>query len=232
MRDLRLWPAYGLLAALAVLPAAGCALDQERISEDSHTTITKAPQTIEVHNAVGEIEIDAWDQPSVQIDARKRGSSLDDVHAIAISVQQTGSTLVVTSHFPAHSANCRVDYTIHAPAAANIDLEQSIGAIESKGFIGNVSESTSTGAVATTMGALGGAQDVKVHVGVGAIGLQIPATSSAAFSASTSVGAIGANFPFTTQRNFVGATGTGSIGKGNAHVDLTIGTGAIGIKRE
>lgn len=232
MKDLRLWPVYGLLTALAVLPAAGCSLDQERISEDSHTTITNAPRTIEVHNAVGEIEIDAWDKPSVEIDARKRGSSLDDVHAIAISVQQTGSTLVVTSHFPAKSVNCRVDYTIHAPAAANIDLEQSVGAIESRGFTANVNESTKTGAVATTMGALGGAQDVTVHVGVGAIGLLIPLTSSAAFSASTSIGAIGANFPLTTQRNFVGATGTGSIGKGNAHVDLTIGTGAIGIKRE
>jgi hypothetical protein len=232
MRTLRVWPIYAILTALAVLPAAGCAFDQGRITEDYHTAIDKAPTTVEVHNAVGAIEIDAWDKPSVQVDARKRGANLDDVHAITVSVQQTGSTLVITSHFPANSTNCRVDYTIHAPATANIDLDQSVGAIKSDGFTANVHESTTTGAIAATMGALGSTQDVNLHVGVGAIALKIPATSSAAFSASTSVGAIGSNFPLNIQRNIVGSSASGSIGKGEAHVDLAITTGAIAVQRE
>ncbi len=232
MRYLRVWPVYAILTSLAVLPAAGCAFDQDRISESYHAAIGKAPATVEVHNAVGEIEIDAWDKPGVEIDAEKRGASLDDVHAIAISVEQQGSTLVVTSHFPSGVSNCRVDYTIHAPAAANLDLEQSIGAIESKGFTADVHESTATGAIATTMAALGGAQNVKISVGVGAIGFDIPAASSAAFSASTSIGAISANFPLSVARNMVSSSATGSIGKGDARVELSIKTGAIAIKRE
>ena len=232
MRYLRGWPVYAILTVIAVLPAAGCAFDQNRISESYHTAVGEAPATLDVHNPVGAIEIDAWDKPSVEIDAEKRGASLDDVHAIAISVEREGSTLVVTSRVPSGVSNCSVDYTIHAPAATNLDLEQSVGAIESKGFTANVRESSGTGAIAATMGALASGQSVRINVGVGAIALSIPPSSSAAFSASTSLGAIKADFPLDTQRNFVGETATGSIGKGDAHVDLTISTGAIAVKRE
>jgi len=232
MSYLRVWPVNAILTALAVLPAAGCTFDRHPISEPYHAAIGTAPAAVEVHNAVGEIEIDAWDKPGVEIDAEKRGSSLDDVHAIAISVEQRGSTLVVTSHFPSGVSNCRVDYTIHAPATANLDLEQSVGAIVSKGFAANVHETTATGAIATTMAALGSAQNVTIGVGVGAIGFDIPAASSAAFSASTSIGAISANFPLSVTRNMVSSSATGSIGKGDARVDLSIKTGAIAIKRE
>jgi len=217
---------------MAVLPAAGCAFDQDRITEPFHAALDKSPATLQVHNAVGAIEVDAWDKPSVEIDAEKRGTSLDDVHAISVSVQQQGSTLVISSHFPSGVSNCRVDYTIHAPAGTNLDLEQSVGAIRSTGFAADFDASTSTGAVAATMAALGGTQSVKVHVGVGAIALEIPASSSAAVTASTSIGAIKSDFPLTTQRNVVGENASGSIGKGDARVDLSISTGAIAVRRE
>jgi len=232
MRRLRLWPLYAILTGLAVLPAAGCSFDYARASEDFHASVAKAPATIEVHNAIGAIEIDAWDKPGAQIDAEKRGSTPEDAHAITISVEPNGSALVVTSHFPTNSTNSKVEYTIHAPADSNIDIEQSIGAIKSEGFTANVHESTSTGAIAAKMGTLGSGQDVKLHAGVGAIALQIPATSSATFSASTAVGAIGSNLPLTITRNVVGSSATGSIGRGDAKVDLTIATGAIAIQRE
>jgi hypothetical protein len=231
MRYLRVWPVCAL-AALAVFSLAGCSFGQDRVSEPYHTSIDKAPTTVEVHNAIGEIEIDAWDKPSVEIDAEKRAMSLDDVHRITVSVEQEGPTLVVTSHFPSGASNCRVDYTIHAPATANLDLEQSVGAIESKDFAANVRETTKTGAIATTMASLGNAQNVTISVGVGAIGLDIPATSSASFSASTSIGAITADFPLSVQREMLGSSAHGSIGKGDARVDLSISTGAIAVKRE
>jgi hypothetical protein len=232
MRYLRVWPICPILAALAVLAAAGCSFGQDRISEPYHSTIGKAPATVEVHNAIGKIEIDAWDKPSVEIDAQKGCRSLDDVHATTISVEQQGSTLVVTSHFPSGVSNCRVNYTINAPAGTNLDLEQNVGAIESKGFAANVRETTNTGAVATTMAALGNAQSVKISVSVGAIALEIPAASSASFSASTSIGAIKADFPLNVQRNMLGSSANGSIGKGDARVDLSISTGAIAVRRE
>lgn len=232
MRRPLFWPAYAMLAALTVLPDAGCAFDDGRVSEDFHATVTQAPAGIEVHNAVGGINVIAWDKPSVEIDARKWGSSIDDVHAITISVQPSASTLVVTSHFPANSTHCRVEYTIHAPANANLNLEESVGGIKSSGFTGDARESTSTGAVAATMAAVGGSQHIALHVSVGAIALQIPAQSSATISASTSVGAVKANFPLSFTQNFVGSSARGSIGKGDAQVELTTATGAIAIQRE
>jgi DUF4097 and DUF4098 domain-containing protein YvlB len=232
MRRLRLWPVYAILTVLAVLPAAGCAFDNGRVSEDFHATVPQAPASIEVHNAVGGIEIIAWDKPSVEIDARKWGNSVDDVRAITISVQPGASALVVTSHFPTKSTHCRVEYTIHAPTKANLNLEESVGGIKSSGFTGDARESTSTGGVAASMAAVGGAQRIALHVSVGAIALQIPAQSSATISASTSVGPIKADFPLSFTQHFVGSTATGSIGKGDARVELTTSTGAIAIQRE
>ncbi len=221
-----------MLAVLTALPLAGCAFDEGRVSEDFHTTVTQAPASIEVHNAVGGIDIVAWDKPSVEIDARKWGDSIDDVRAITVSVQPSASTLVVTSHFPANSTHCRVEYTIHAPANANLNLEESVGGVKSSGFTGDARESTSTGAVAATMAAVGGSQRIALHVSVGAISLQIPAQSSARISASTSVGPVKANFPLSFTQNFVGSSAKGSIGKGDAQVELTTATGAIAIQRE
>lgn len=232
MRCPLFWPAYAILAALIVLPTAGCAFDDGRVSGDFHAVVAQAPASIEIHNAVGGINIVAWEKPSVEIDARKWGNSLDDVRAITISVQPSASTLVVTSHFPANSSHCRVEYTIHAPAKSNLNLEESVGGIKSSGFTGDARESTSTGAVAASMAAVGGAQHIALHVSVGAIALQIPAQSNATISASTSVGAIKADFPLSFTQNFVGSSARGSIGKGDAKVELTTVTGAIAIRRE
>ncbi len=232
MRRLQFLPIYAMLAALIALPTAGCAFDEGRVNEDFHATLAQAPASIEVHNAVGGITIVAWDKPSVEIDARKWGSSLEDVRAITISVQPSATALIVTSHFPTNSTHCRVEYTIHAPAKANLDLEESVGGIKSTGFTGNARESTSTGAVAASMASVGGAQHIALEVSVGAIALKIPAQSSATISASTSVGAIKADFPLSYTQKFVGSSARGSIGKGDAQVELTAATGAIAIQRE
>ncbi|HUN28645.1 MAG TPA: DUF4097 family beta strand repeat-containing protein [Alphaproteobacteria bacterium] len=232
MRRLCFWPVYGMLALLIVLPAAGCALNQGRVSEDFHTTLAVAPAAITVHNAVGGIDVKAWDKPGVEIDAHKRGSSLDDVRAITISVQPSGSTLVVTSHFPATSSNCAVEYTIYAPAHTNLDLDESIGGIRSSGFTGDVHETTSTGAIAASMAAAGGTQHIDLNVSVGAIELTIPPESSARISAATSIGAIKADFPLSHSGNFLSSSAKGSIGNGDARIELTTATGAIAIRRE
>jgi len=233
MRDLRLIPAYAALTALSVLPLAGCSwIDGDRISSDFHATIANAPATIQVDNAVGSIDIEAWDKPSVEIDATKRGPNYDTVNAIKISVEPSGSTLTVNTQFPTMSTNAKVEYTIHAPAHTDLKLVQSVGAIKSIGFTGNVEEHTSTGAVEATMARLGGSQRLNIDVSVGAIRLTLPSTTDAAITATTSVGGIKTDFPLSIDKTVVGQYARGKVGDGTAVAELNVSTGGIEIQRE
>lgn len=234
MQIRRFLAAYVVLTALALLPLAGCvgAVFGDEVRANYHTSFAQAPATIEVHNPVGSITIDAWNKPGVQIDASKRGNTLDDVHAITITATRSGSTLVITSNLGGSSSNRKVYYTIHAPAHTNLNLDQSVGAIKLSGFTANVDAATSTGAMEVSMAIAGPSQHIKLDVSVGAIHLNLPSNTDATVSASTSVGAIKSDFPLSINRNIVGSSANGTIGKGTAPIDLTIATGAIAIDRE
>ena len=233
MKDLRLIPAYAAVTVLSILPLVGCSwVDGDRISADFHATVANAPATISVDNAVGSIDIEAWDKPSVEINATKRGPNYDTVNAIKISVEPNGSTLTVNTQFPAMSTNAKVEYTIHAPAHTALKLVQSVGAIKSIGFTGDVQEHTSTGAIEASMAELGGSQQLHMDVSVGAIRLSLPANTDAAVTATTSVGGIKSDFPLSTDRTMVGQYARGKIGNGNAVAELSVSTGGIEIQRE
>ncbi|MGB6987121.1 MAG: hypothetical protein WBD74_14205 [Candidatus Aquilonibacter sp.] len=233
MRHLRLVPVYAALTGLSILPLAGCSwIDGDRISSDFHATVANAPATIQVDNAVGSIDIEAWDKPSVEIDATKRGPNYDTVNAIKISVEPNGSTLTVNTQFPQMSTNAKVEYTIHAPAHTDLKLVQSVGAIKSIGFTGSVQEHTSTGAVEATMAQLGGSQQLHIDVSVGAIKLILPANTDAAVTATTSVGGIKSDFPLSIDRTVVGQYARGKVGNGSAVAELNVSTGGIEIQRE
>jgi uncharacterized protein YaiE (UPF0345 family) len=233
MRSLRLPPVYAALTAFSILALAGCSwMGSDRVSSDFHASVASAPATLVVDNTVGKITIDAWDKPGVEINATKRGPSYDSVNAIKISVVPSGRTLTVTSHFPEGANNLNVDYTIHAPAATALRLTQTVGAIVSTGFTGDVEEHTSTGAIASTMAALGGTQHLHLDVNVGAIKLTLPSNTDAAVTASTDVGAIKSDFPLSITKTVVGQNAQGKIGNGAALADLSVSTGAIAIQRE
>jgi hypothetical protein len=233
MKQLRLRPIYGVLALLALMPLAGCAdVFASNAVESFHATQANAPSTIEVHNPAGNLILDAWNKPSVQIDARKRGRDFEDVHAITISLERHGSTLVITSHLPASISNCSVEYSIHAPAGTNLDLHQSAGNLQASGFTRNVDASVSAGRLIVEMGALGGSQRVSLRTSVGELVLRVPSAANATIAASTSVGAIDTDFPLSVVRETVRQSANGTIGKGTAVVDLTNSTGAIRIQRE
>lgn len=233
MRYLRLVRVYGALTVLGILALAGCSwIDGDRISSDFHATVANVPATIQVDNAIGSIDIEAWDKPSVEINATKRGPNYDTVNAIKISVEPNGSTLTVHTQFPPMANNAKVEYTIHAPAHTDLKLVQSLGAIKSIGFSGNVQEHTSTGAVEATMAQLGGSQQLHIDVSLGAIRLTLPSSTDAAITATTSVGGIKSDFPLSIDKTVVGQSARGKVGNGNAVAELNVSTGGIEIQRE
>ncbi len=225
---------FGTLASVTLFLVVGCSgASDATVSQDFHATVRSTPETLRVYSPAGTLEVDAWNKPSVQVDAEKRGRTIDDVRALDISVQPQGSALEITSVFP-HDAgcNCQVRYVIHAPASTSLDLHQSAGTVRVSGFTRNVRSIVSAGTQEVALGSLGGSQRVTLSVSVGTIKLSVPAGASANISASTSVGAINADFPLSIERHMVGSTAKGSIGSGSAAVELTMATGTIHILRE
>jgi uncharacterized protein YaiE (UPF0345 family) len=233
MVTMRFWPLCAALTVLSALPLAGCSwIDGDRISSDFHAEVASAPATIDIENSVGAIDIEAWDKPSVEINATKQGPDLDTVNAIKISVEPHGSTLTVTTQFPHMSTNAKVAYTIHAPARTALKLVQSVGAIKSIGFTGDVQAHTSTGAIQASMASLAGSQHLHMDVSVGAIELTLPANTDAAITATASVGGITSAFPLSIDKTVVGQYAQGKVGNGTAVAELTVSTGGIKIQRE
>jgi hypothetical protein len=228
----RFWPIYGTLAIMAALPLAACAgIFSEQATSSFHTSVPNAPATLEVHNPAGQIVVQAWDKPSIQVDADIHASS-DDIRSITISVQPQGSTLVVDSKIPSSLSNCKIEYTIHAPASTNLSLHQAAGNLETNGFTRDVDATVSAGREVVAMAALGGSQRVSLHLSVGELILRVPTAADARVDASTSVGGIFTDFPLSVSREVVGSSANGSIGKGSATVVLSNSTGAIRITRE
>lgn len=227
--------AHALPALALVLGCTGCqnAFIGERYHEEVHMTVAQALPSLRVDDAVGSITIDAWDKPSVQIDAVKRGMSQADVHNTTISAQPSGSTLAVDANFESHDINNRsVDFTIHVPASTDVRISASVGKVDLRGLTGNVSVDVSTGAVNVAMARLGAGQTVKLESSVGKIALTLPHDADATIDAETSVGHISGSAGLTVQREVASATAHGVIGSGAAKVTVEASTGAVNIDRE
>jgi hypothetical protein len=234
MQTARFRPAAAIVAFLALMPLTGCVGSAfgAHVTENYHTTVSQTPKTIELHNTVGALEIEAWNKPDVEIDAIKRGPNIGVVRAIAISVEPQGSTLVISSDLGNNNSNRSVDFTIHAPASVNLNLSSSVGDLHASGFTGSLDASVSTGQAIVTMAAVGGSQHISLDTAVGRIVLRLPERSDAKIAAETSVGAIQSDFPLSIQREIVGSHANGTLGTGSATIDLSTATGAIAIERE
>jgi len=220
-------------AGLAVLSVTACAAAfGDRYQEAVHTRVGESPAMLHVEDSVGDVTVLAWKQPYVQIDAVKKGPSEDAVHAITISVQPSGSRLDVVAHLGSDSDRRSVDFTIHAPAAAAVSVDASVGKIDIEGVAHDVEATADVGEVTVVMASLGKGQHVDLKSSVGKIDLTIPHDADAAIEADTSVGSVKGNVPFALTRSVVGAQGSATIGSGTAGVHLTTSTGSINVDRE
>ncbi|HEY5341627.1 MAG TPA: DUF4097 family beta strand repeat-containing protein, partial [Candidatus Aquilonibacter sp.] len=223
---------YAAVTLLALLPTAGCIGGNfgAHVTQDVHTRVSQAPQTLELHDPVGAVTLDAWKNAYVQIDARKRAPSRDDLQAMTISVKPDGGKLVVTGDLGgSNTTGHSIDFTIHAPASTNLDVQTNVGGLSATGFSGNVDADVNVGGVKVTMAALRGSQHVNVTTSVGGINLDLPAGVDATFDADTTIGGISSSVPLSIVRKTVGATAGGRAGSGSAHVTLKVSTGGIRI---
>jgi hypothetical protein len=222
-----------LLFSLCSLAACSASFGERVHEEVRRTVATGAAPMVRVENVAGEIAVEGWAKPAVDVDATKYGYDQQDLQKVAVDVRAEEGGVSIVTRYTGETHHGGVRYRISVPADASLQIVNVAGTVELAGVGGNVSVQTQVGEITANAGRVAGNRSIDLNATTGAIALTISSDSSATIDATSSVGSFASDFPSVSQerRNLVGARGTGTIGSGSARITLRTTTGAIALKR-
>jgi hypothetical protein len=181
---------------------------------ETHTYNLAANGTIYLKNAAGDVTIEAWEQPRVEVTVIKWAPDPKLLEKISVTAEARPNALDIVSKYPKFSwierpvrwtLNFDLQYRIKAPKTAKLVID---------GYQGQVNVSGMSG-------------DIHASNGDGDIFLLMP-DGNYTIHARTKIGAINSDFPGKQRQNallfghdFV------SNGKSGSKLDLNIGTGTV-----
>jgi len=200
----------GLLGAAALLFAAATESKQKAVVSNTQHLDFPAGGLLRMVHSTGDVTIEAWDQPGIEIttikstkedyDAKDREKAAAEFQKIEISSERKGDELVVTTKFP-HLAlppptpwgvavNFDLEYHIKLPGNARIAMDHVDGNIDIEDISG----------------------EIQVKAKQGLILLHFPEDRKLAIDAKSGAGAVNSDFPgsqrlaglFFTGHQFVG----------------------------
>jgi hypothetical protein len=154
---------------------------------------------VRLRNSIGELAVDGWDRPDVEIttikstkalyasrDREKASRELDEVR---ISVVRSGDELIITTDFPQHrglpppsplraATNFNLDYHINVPRNARLAVDHNVGEV----YVDNLTS------------------DIHVTVLNGGIILHLPQEGRYAIDAKSDFGGVTSDFPGSEKR--------------------------------
>jgi hypothetical protein len=205
----------------------------------------------ELENTNGRIEISAWDEAKVSIDATKRAASERRLDDIRIEISGEGDSVRVRTRHPrAHlfGGGGRVDYVVRVPRTARVRVEDVNGHVEVTGVSGEVAASTVNGSVdvhdaagAVSASAVNGGVDVglarvdpqgrsDIHTTNGSVRLTLPADAGAEIDARTVNGGVSCDFDLSSETRSKRRL-EGRIGSGGGRFELRSVNGSVSIDR-
>jgi len=136
---------------------------------------------LRLNNSVGELTIEGWDLPEVEITTIK--STAQDPDRIRITAERRGNDVIVTTQFPRYpvfppplflrsGADFVLEYRIKAPRNAGIVVNHDAGEVHIENMMG----------------------DVRVTVSKGRIALRLPSDESYTIDAKTDIGDVVSDF--------------------------------------
>ena len=96
---------------------------------------------LKVDSPTGELTIEAWDQPGVEVTATRSAKTQAELDAIVIKSERKGDELDVTTTWPRHLFQFRqfdLEYRIKVPRDARLSIRQSGGEVHIDGVAGDV----------------------------------------------------------------------------------------------
>lgn len=160
-----------------------------------------AAGTVKLKNSTGELTVEGWDQPSVEITTVKstkaayasaeRVKAVHDLDRVRVSAERQGDELVITTDFPRHrgfpppsplsgAANFHLDYHIKVPREARLVVDHDVGDVHFDGVTG----------------------DIHATALQGGITLHLPEGGRYAIDAKSDFGSVTSDFPGSTKRRF------------------------------
>lgn len=113
--------------------------------------------TIRLIHSIGELDIEAWDRPDVEVMTIKP----DTVH---VAIERKGDELVITSEHPKHK-RVEVEYRIKAPRGARLTIDHDRGEVNLDGITGDIHATNGCGDIALRLPDGAYAIDAKSKIG-------------------------------------------------------------------
>lgn len=137
----------GLIGVALLLSAYACDHEQLGALNEDYRFSAVIEQTIDfdgktkltLDNAAGEIVIEAWDQPQVQLLATKKAKTQAKLDRISVDVQSADSDVAIrTLSQNGTEILGAVTYALKVPSAAVLALEQGAGVVQIAGMQGSI----------------------------------------------------------------------------------------------
>jgi len=147
---------------------------------------------LRVTNSIGQLTIQAWDQPGVELatikssklelDPQARGRAIQELGRVKITGERHGDELVINSQYPKHRVLARpftgmtyfdLEYDIKAPPNTRLAIDHDIGQVFIDGITGDIHATNHMG-------------DVELH---------LPENTQYDIDAKVKIGAVNSDFP-------------------------------------
>ncbi len=246
------------ISALAVLALPGCISGDfggDAVHSTMHERFALAPHAhVRVANVSGPIVVIPWNRHEIDIVARKHAGSVTALQRTTVGVSRDAvpaTDVEISTHYQREGfffwgeSGASVDYTIHVPSDASVQLADVSGDVRVSGMQGTVEinevsgDVTATGVggnlrihavsgdVNTSVLHMTGNDSAEIATVSGSVTLAIPPSSNASVSAQSISGGFHSDFSIPTRRQTVGVSADGHVGNGSATIDLKTISGDI-----
>jgi hypothetical protein len=196
-----------MIRILTLILAMSCLLlaDDEpkqavQIAKTEHVDFASGG-TVMLKNSIGELTVEGWDQPGVEITTVKstkaeyasaeREKASHDLDRVKIGVDRKGNELDITTDFPKHrtlpptsifgvATNFDLAYYVKVPRDTRLVVDQDIGEVHFDGVTGDIHATTHQGTIS----------------------LRLPDGARYAIDAKSDLGSVTSDFPGTTKDRF------------------------------
>ncbi len=136
------------------------------LAADTQRFTVSAPGTIRIDRSYGEVDIDGWDRPEVEVTVVKSSEKLHDskgrVDSVQVTSKQTGNDVVISTVYPPRNgflhpldrrSDVEINYRIHAPRASKLAIEQQRGGLSVYDISGDIHARVINGQISLTLAA-------------------------------------------------------------------------------
>lgn len=164
-----------VIAIVLALPLQGDDVSKERLS-DTHTERFNPPTAgaIRIENSFGEVDIDGWERPEVEVtvvrsieplfDAKDRAEALRSLESAQIRAKQDGNDIAISTvylprsgtHLFSWRSEIGISYRIRVPRASKVIIDHNSGGVNVSDISGDIHATVINGQI--TIGLAAGGQ--------------------------------------------------------------------------